>query len=68
MIGEASFLSIPAIMLGLALVTSMIANIEHQTNAWKQLLALPVSKGKVFTSKFLLAAILLFISAFWRRC
>jgi lantibiotic transport system permease protein len=62
LIGEASFLSIPAIMLGLALITSMIANIEHQTNAWKQLLALPVSKGKVFTSKFLLAAVLLLIS------
>lgn len=63
LIGEANFLAIPALMLGLTIITSMIASIEHQTNAWKQLLALPISKFKVFTGKFLLAAVLLFISS-----
>ncbi len=63
LIGEASFLAIPALMLGLTIITSMIASIEHQTNAWKQLLALPISKFRVFTGKFLLAAVLLFISS-----
>lgn len=63
LIGEARFLAIPALMLGLTIIASMIASIEHQTNAWKQLLALPISKLRVFTGKFLLAAILLFVSS-----
>lgn len=63
LVGEASYLAIPALMLGLTIITSMIASIEHQTNAWKQLLALPISKFSVFTGKFLLATVLLFISS-----
>ncbi|MED3571170.1 ABC transporter permease [Cytobacillus praedii] len=63
LIGEAGYLAIPALMLGLTLIASMISNIEHQTNAWKQLLALPVSKLRVFTGKFLLTALLLFVSS-----
>lgn len=63
LIGEAKFLAIPALMLGLTIITSMIAGIEHQTNAWKQLLALPISKFRAFTGKFLLATILLFVSS-----
>lgn len=63
LIGQSQFLAIPALMLGLTIITSMIAGIEHQTNAWKQLLALPISKFRVFTGKFLLATILLFVSS-----
>ena len=59
LIGEVSMLSIPTILIGLTILTSMIANIEHQTNAWKQLLALPISKSKVFTGKVLLSVLLL---------
>lgn len=62
LIGESRYLALLALMLGLTLIASMIAGIEHQTNAWKQLLALPVSKWKVFTGKFLLVSILLFAS------
>ncbi|WP_187695445.1 ABC transporter permease [Oceanobacillus piezotolerans] len=62
LIGEVMMLSIPSLMLGLTIVTSMIANIEHQTNAWKQVLALPVSKAKIFTGKLLLSGMLLFVS------
>ena len=62
LIGEVSMLSIPTILIGLTILTSMIANIEHQTNAWKQLLALPISKVKVFTGKVLLALILLLVA------
>lgn len=62
LIGEVSMLSIPTILIGLTILTSMIANIEHQTNAWKQLLTLPISKAKVFTGKLFLAIILLFVS------
>lgn len=62
LIGEVSMLSIITILIGLTILTSMIANIEHQTNAWKQLLALPISKTKVFTGKVFLSIVLLFIS------
>lgn len=62
LIGEVSMLSIPTILIGLTILTSMIANIEHQTNAWKQLLALPISKAKVFTGKVMLTILLLFVS------
>ncbi len=59
LIGEVAMLSIPTIVIGLTILTSMIANIEHQTNAWKQLLSLPISKTKVFTGKVLLSVLLL---------
>ncbi len=49
-----------AIVLGIAILTSFIASIENETNAWKQLIALPVSKLTVYLSKFTLLAILLF--------
>jgi len=62
LIGEVSMLSIPTILIGLTILTSMIATIEHQTNAWKQLLALPISKTKVFTGKVLLSLLLLLIA------
>ncbi|MBB4822997.1 hypothetical protein HNO89_000215 [Sporosarcina luteola] len=62
LIGEVTMLSVPTILIGLTILTSMIANIEHQTNAWKQLVALPVSKMKIFAGKALLSFILLFVS------
>ncbi|WP_342514033.1 ABC transporter permease [Sporosarcina sp. FSL K6-1522] len=62
LIEEVSLLSVPTILIGLTILTSMIANIEHQTNAWKQLLALPISKMKVFTGKVLLSVLLLLTS------
>lgn len=52
-------LALPTLFVGLALVASMIAGLEHRTFAWKQLLALPVRRGQVFFSKFLLVALLL---------
>ncbi|MEB2300197.1 ABC transporter permease [Lysinibacillus xylanilyticus] len=52
-----------AIVLGIAILTSFIASIENETNAWKQLIALPVSKLTVYLSKFTVLAILLFLSS-----
>lgn len=63
LIGEARHLAMPTLLMGITIITSMIANVEHQTTAWKQLLALPVSKMQVFTGKFVLAVILLFVSS-----
>lgn len=56
-------LALPALLIGLALVASITAGLEHQTNAWKQLLALPVRRGHVFLGKWLLAALLLLFSS-----
>ncbi|WP_249664306.1 ABC transporter permease, partial [Lysinibacillus sp. D4B1_S16] len=52
-----------AIELGIAILTSFMASIENETNAWKQLIALPVSKLSVYLSKFTVLAILLFLSS-----
>jgi len=56
------FLSVPALMFGTTLITSMVAGIEHGMNSWKQLLALPISRTSVFTAKFLLCSLLLLTS------
>ena len=52
-----------ALVLGIAILTSFMASIENETNAWKQLMALPVSKLTVYLSKFTVLATLLFVSS-----
>jgi hypothetical protein len=51
-----------ALYLGGTLVCSLIANIEHQTSSWKQLLALPIPRTAVFMSKLLICLMLLVVS------
>ncbi|MCJ8011966.1 ABC transporter permease [Paenibacillus sp. KQZ6P-2] len=48
-----------ALVLGATLIASQIANVEHLNNSWKQLLALPISRVTVFTSKYLVGVIAL---------
>ncbi|MBB6671349.1 ABC transporter permease [Cohnella nanjingensis] len=62
LITNVSLLALPAMFIGLAIVASMSAGIEHQTNAWKMTLALPISKRQAFGAKFLLNVLLLFVS------
>jgi len=52
-----------ALVLGIAIFTSFIASVENETNAWKQLIALPVSKMTVYLSKFTVVALLLGLSS-----
>jgi len=40
-------------------LTSLICRYEHQSGGWKQLLALPVTRGKVFVAKYVLIMILM---------
>jgi hypothetical protein len=56
------FLSVPAVLFGMTIITSMIAGIEHQMNGWKQVLALPVSRFSVYAAKFILTTLLLLVS------
>lgn len=51
-----------AIYLGCTLVSSLVANVEHQLSSWKQLLALPISRTAVYCAKFLLCFLLLSVS------
>ncbi|MCU6712267.1 ABC transporter permease [Paenibacillus sp. J5C_2022] len=51
-----------ALLMGITILASMLANIEHHTSAWKQLLALPVSRYAVFGAKFFIIALLLAVS------
>ncbi len=52
-----------ALVLGIAILTSFISSIEDETNAWKQLISLPVSKMQVYLSKFMVLACLLLMSS-----
>jgi len=40
-------------------LASLICRYEHQSGGWKQLLALPVTRGKVFIAKYVLIMILM---------
>lgn len=62
LIDNIKFLAVPALMSGIAIVASMMAGYEHQTNAWKQTLALPVPKAAVYTAKMAVLLFLLFCS------
>lgn len=53
-----------ALVLGIVILTSLMASVENETNAWKQLFALPVSKMSVYLSKFAALAWLLFVASF----
>ena len=52
-------------LLFLPLVTGVLASFicryEHQAGGWKQLLALPVTRGKVFFAKYTLIMLLVFV-------
>ncbi|MFC4100462.1 ABC transporter permease [Paenibacillus xanthanilyticus] len=63
LISNVSAITLPTLFIGLAILASMAAGIEHQTNAWKQTLALPVPKTAVFAAKALLNVLLLFVSS-----
>ncbi|KKO52333.1 ABC transporter permease [Paenibacillus sp. DMB20] len=51
-----------AIYLGITLVCSLMANVEHQLSSWKQLLALPITRSAVFSAKFVLVFMILCVS------
>ncbi|MED4164222.1 ABC transporter permease [Halalkalibacterium halodurans] len=55
----------PALLLGITLIISLQASIEHRKNLWKQILILPVRREQVYLSKlFLIVTMLLLTSLF----
>ncbi|WP_191565835.1 ABC transporter permease [Metabacillus idriensis] len=53
----------PALLLGMTILASQIAALEHQQSSWKQLLSLPVKRREVFTSKWIIVCMMIFISS-----
>ncbi|UNK19019.1 ABC transporter permease [Paenibacillus sp. N3/727] len=51
-----------AIILGITLVCSLVANVENQLSSWKQLLALPITRTAVFSAKFVMVLLVLCVS------
>jgi len=52
LIQNINFLLIPTLVLGVALMASLMTGMEHQGHTWKQLLALPIPRYKILLSKF----------------
>ncbi|MBA4495404.1 ABC transporter permease [Paenactinomyces guangxiensis] len=51
------------VLLGITLLASMLASIEHDARSWKQSFAFPLSKSRLFISKFIWVNICLILSA-----
>jgi len=56
-------LMIPALLLGITLLCSLLLGLEHGGRMWKQLLALPISRPGLYLAKGLRIAGLLFLAA-----
>lgn len=52
----------PVLILGMTIITSILASIEHEHASWKQLLATPVRKRDLFGTKFAVGGLLMFVS------
>ena len=50
------------LLFGITILASITAGIEHQTESWKQLLVLPVTRKRVYVVKFIFISVLLFSS------
>jgi len=59
------YMNLTYALLFLPLITGVLAGVicryEHQSGGWKQLLALPVSRGKVFVIKYMLMLLLVLL-------
>lgn len=62
LIDNISFFVPISLYLGVTLVSSLVAGVEHQMSSWKQLLALPISRISVFSAKFTLCFLVLCVS------
>lgn len=56
---QIGMLDLAAIVLGVALLVSMVFDVDHRSLAWKQIFALPVSRVGVYLTKLLVAALLM---------
>ncbi|MCA0971076.1 ABC transporter permease [Halobacillus litoralis] len=52
-----------ALFLGMAILASQLASLEHKQGSWKQILALPVKRKDVFVAKFIVLTFMIFVSS-----
>jgi hypothetical protein len=62
-LNQMGMLDVAAIALGVALLCSMIFDVDHRSLAWKQLFALPVSRVGVYLVKLAVVMALLFVAS-----
>jgi hypothetical protein len=61
--GELGMIHVLAVGLGAALLASMIVDLEHRSDAWKSMFAMPVPRARVYLAKFGWCALLLAVSS-----
>lgn len=56
-------LEVAAIALGIALLVSMVFDVDHRSGAWKQLFALPISRSGVYLVKLGVVVVLMGVAS-----
>ncbi|MFD1736509.1 ABC transporter permease [Bacillus salitolerans] len=51
------------LIIGMSIITSIMANVDHEMRSWKHLLALPIHKYSLLLAKFIISLLLLFIAS-----
>lgn len=59
---DVHFLAMLLLPMGTAVLASLMAGMEHQANAWKQLFALPRSRASIYLSKHVWLLLMLLVS------
>ncbi|ERI09693.1 ABC transporter permease [Aneurinibacillus aneurinilyticus] len=62
MLGEAVYLWAMFMPMGITLIAAIVHYREFSENAWKHLLSLPVTRGSVYVSKWLLIVLLTYLA------
>ncbi len=62
LLGNLSSFTSLALLLGITILASQIASIEHQQSSWKHLLSLPIKRRVVYSSKFFIILFMLLLS------
>lgn len=63
LVNQMGMIQVFSLGLGATLLASMIVDVEHRSDTWKQLFALPVSRTGVYVVKFAWVAALLAVSS-----
>ena len=63
LIGGVGSVLVPSLVIGVTIIASLIAGMEHRGRMWKELLTLPVPKASLYGAKLLMLATLLALAA-----
>lgn len=62
-VGQLGYVHVFALCLGATLLASMVVDVEHRSDTWKSMLALPVRRWKAYLTKYAWTAALLAASS-----